>query len=713
MQRRTFLSFGSTPIFAGLLAACGGSGEDASVGPDDVPGVDPAKLSSVPDTISIDLALLQEEVGGRVRASVAVGAQAQASVPVNFYDAAGNFLGSAVTDDEGTVETDFPARRLVVAEAHTPHGVLLGMRFYSGLELMPVLYVDILQSVFVKVISHMTGRYNVSMYVLQDYFRVPSSINVLNIGHDEPLLNQTLAHSEWSTSRKPLGQYIDELAADIIDNVDDDSHFNVRFNSQVADDGLLGADLLSVDRDFVKEAASTAVDMIATAIPFPFVSPLLSFAFGQFASSIFPSGPDPFVEVRERLRKIEARLETIETLITETNWKTARREIARQFSVFVNVNEDLSKLQAAKKRHPDDDQSNSFEFRAYKAGLLELTASGFAARNNLRNATRELFGEGEHTDGGAIDYLLEVIRKKKFYSRTSEELYRHYLAYFISYQALGYLLFASSIIVRAQEEGESEDQVRRTLQSIQAELKEVVDRVVAHDVEPLPERINIDHAQKVAWMGSCGLIKNLRYFWPSNRQECGILSPGYPSTCQDFGYGYGQEGWAGPKPNIIFNQSAEAILQETRNFGVWRNPSKAEFEKSFFTEARYAGKKIDSYAAENGFSCFSSAAKMELKAFSNFPSKRGTGESYEDDLAQIPTQYRRAGYAGDNGAYYYLDCTRFDLRTNASHSRNVRNNYFNVTPRSLYAFFPVCSVGDAKLRSHLPWLHVAEVRKKS
>ena len=712
MDRRSFLSLGSLPIASALLAACGGgSSSDADL--DEIiydEGVDPATLSSVPDEFSVDTGFLLEQTAATVSASVVLGSEGVPGVEVNFYDAVGHLIGTAVTDKAGFVETDIPARRLVVAQARTPHGELLGMRLYSGLELMPVLHVDILQTVFVKVITNMVGRYNVSMYVLQDYFRVPHNMNVLNIGHDEPLLNQKLVHAEWLQTGSFLENYTENLAADIIDHIDDDSYANLRFNSRLADDSLQTPGLQFTEEDIVRKAGGFAVDLIAKAIPLPFAAPILKFGFDQFLGKRYPGEPDPFIEVRKRLQDIEAKLETIEKLIKEMHWREARERIASHFSVFVNVFKTLKDLGET---DPDQNQSGTYLFEKYETDLLALTDDG-VAENNLHTAKRLFFGQEEFRSASGIDKLISVIQSNKFYSGNSEELFRNYLAYFSYYQGLGYTLLACSYIVRIKNGKEPEEKAKSYLEYLNRELAKTNEAILAVDVAPLPERVNIDHANKVAWIGSCGLIKTIEEFWPSDRWKCLEMIQRFDDDiCIRGAYGEGLSGWKGPNVARQMARKDAYVSNAILEFGDWRSPSEQEFRLSFFDKAKSSSKKVNVYAAENGFSCFSRLANMELMAFSDYPANTGKSQR----LSKIPTRYRRAGSAGRDGAYYYLDCTGFDLETNKSGSNDVRyryNQFSRVTPPRYdpYIFFPACSVDDGKMARYLPWLTVQAARQK-
>ncbi len=729
MHRRKFISFTTAPALGALLTACGGDGNQSPDGntPIDA-GVDPSQLSSLPDHVPVDLAFLQQETGGQIRASVVLGVQAQAGVPVTFYDAAGNILGSAVTDELGLITTAFPARRLVVAEAHTASGPLLGMRFYSGDEFMPTLYIDVLQSVFVNVITKMMGKYNVSMYVLQDYFRLPNSLNVLNIGHNASSLDQRLVHTELEKSGQSLDKYIDTLSQDIISNINNDSHYNLRFNSLYQINGFQeNATLASFEEDIVQKAGKMAIDIISKASPIPFTSNLLEFAFGQFTSRIFPGGVDPFIEIQQRLQAIESKLQDLEYLIIETNWKVSRKSLSKYFTDFVNVKEHMENLRIFCKKNPGVTTSKLHD--DYEKSLLSLTANT-TAEGKLNTATRIFLGRDEFSGNACLDDLLKVIQSKKFYSEEAEYKYRGYLAFFVTYQSIGYLLLASSYILRCKNEKIPESHAIEYLEDLQRRMEEVIKSIDNIDVSPMPERVNIDHKNQLAWIGSCGLINAVIDFWPPSRKTCSnmgrakliINTPVY--VCYASDYGKGLDNWKGPVPSHEMKRETAHVKKETWEFGEWHSASADDFKASFYTDARRSGKKIDAYASENGFSCTSLPSKVAIKAFNNFPLPRANlvpDESlpeyfYSDGLAQIPTQYRRAGSAGSNGANYYLDCTRFDLRTQAVDSCNVRANYgtegvIAVYNPSRYVFFPTCKVTNSMARKYLPWVQVAAARK--
>ena len=240
MERRKFLNFGAGSALTALLSACGGGGGNGSSSDADAPteldetdtsvvvepALDPTTLSSVPAPINIDLAALLEVVDAPLRASVVLGEAAQVGVSVSFYDAAKNLLGSAVTDADGIAEIQQSARRAVFAEAQTAAGKLYGLHYYNGLESDPEIAIDILQTIIANVILEIAGKpnsYNVGSYVLQDYFRVPSDLNLLNIGHNYELLDQRLMDIDRKKSGLSIEKYSKEITNDIIKNINDDN----------------------------------------------------------------------------------------------------------------------------------------------------------------------------------------------------------------------------------------------------------------------------------------------------------------------------------------------------------------------------------------------------------------------------------------------------------------------------------------------------------
>lgn len=736
MQRRKFISLSTLPALGAMLAACGGASTD---GGDNVllpgetedsiieEGVHPSELSRTPEPIRIDFAYLQEEVRGQIRASVVLGTEAQVGVPVTFYDALGNVLGTGITNDEGIAITQLPARRLVAAEAHTSSGRLYGMRFYSGDELIPTIYIDVLQSILVNVVVQLVDQYNVSMYVLQDYFRVSSNTNLLNVGHFESSVDQRMVYAEWKKSGLQLDRYIDDMAKDIIDHVDDDGYYNLRFNSNFNSDGVLKKSYQKIEmEDIVKYAGQIGISAIAKAIPIPFASDILKFAFSQFTSAIYPAAPSPFVEVRERLQEIDAKISRIEKLIIESDWKKSKQNIADEFTDFVNVKQRMNDLEVFKKTNPQNIE-NSLQYKQYKEALLKLSEDG-AAQDKLRNAVRKFLGREHYYP--AIDDLLATLKEKKFFSKNSEYIYRGYLAYFLCYQSLGYALLASSYTVRYFEQkdeskADREERTRAILRDLERELLKLNDDIARIDTKKMPERVNIDHINGTAWIGSCGIISKIVDFWPPGRkapvERYMYQTNGryyYDSTEEN--YGRGMDGWGGPVPLIELRRSNAFVNEETIKFSDWRSPTEKEFKDSFHTNAKYIGKKIDVCAYGNGFSCTSESSKAEIKAFSFFPLPSSQDITLllphyirSDELAQIPTQYRRAGRAGSGGSNYYLDCTQFDLKNNGIYSRNVRNFYLGSGQNAYkFIFFPVCSLTEKNLIEYIPWLHVEAARSK-
>lgn len=204
------------PWIAGMLSGCGdGSSDDPLVSEDtDVtldPGVDPTTLKHTPEGIALDIDYLRQTTSQKVRCSVAVGEVMIPNAHVTFFDVTGEVIGEAITNEKGLAETDINARRMVAAEVTTEYGMLYGMRFYVGHEYQPVIYVDILQSIFVSVAKSIKEQLNVSAFLIQDYFALPYNLNIFNIGHSYPAIDQRLMAEDYISSGKTINDYINDF----------------------------------------------------------------------------------------------------------------------------------------------------------------------------------------------------------------------------------------------------------------------------------------------------------------------------------------------------------------------------------------------------------------------------------------------------------------------------------------------------------------------
>lgn len=710
MERRKFINFGMGAAVTTLVAACGGGSDhrDDEVDVDTSvvlePGVDPASLRSIPSPVDMDMAYLQQAIAATLRASVALGSVKQAGIAVDFYDASHQLLASAVTDIDGIAEADVQARRLVFAQARTAEGVLRGIHFYSGLELVPEVGIDILQTVFSDVMLRLVqdrNHYNIGMYVLQDYFRVPHDTNMLDIGHQFDLIDQRLVYADFQKSGLGLESYSRNLVNDIIDNINNDGYSNVKFNSHQGLGLQKRNELIQLVMDQVKNA-------ITGAIPNPIVSKLVGFAFGKFFDWINPnpSEPDPFDTIYAELLIIEDKINSLIDKANEVALTTALRDTMANFNDFSVVMRDMVLLEEEQKKKVDGNRRD-----LYASGLLALSAEPSngapTSRAKILQARDMFVGCQGQRESSVMKHLLDVVQKP-FYSRASEVKYRNYLEFYISYQAIAHLLLGASYIMRGQREGTPAQEISAKLVTLKNDFDYIASDISLLDVPSLPDRINIDHANKVAWVGTCGSIAELRHLWPASKKVTykrvidthQICINGECKTHWEYEFtpwqGEGLEGWAGPdiKRHMLGSKS---VTQEAFDFGSWRIPSLDEIRNSFYDEASRTRTKVDVYAKSAGFSAFSES--QEIPAF-NGP---GSG------LALVPARFRKAGgtiLSRDE----YLDLTTVDFSNNKIvGSAKATTIYDYGERRNVLTLLPVMTVSDALLDKYLPWRRFGQV----
>ena len=728
MERRKFLNFGAGSALTALLSACGGGGGNGSSSDADAPteldetdtsvvvepALDPTTLSSVPAPINIDLAALLEVVDAPLRASVVLGEAAQVGVSVSFYDAAKNLLGSAVTDADGIAEIQQSARRAVFAEAQTAAGKLYGLHYYNGLESDPEIAIDILQTIIANVILEIAGKpnsYNVGSYVLQDYFRVPNDLNLLNIGHNYELLDQRLMDIDRKKSGLSIEKYSKEISNDIIENINDDNYFNLKFNSKYNSSSQATQSISLQRNEIANEIIKSAKTLIVKSIPVPFASDLAGYAFGKFVDWIDPNPGvvNPFETIYASLAAIENKINSLTNRTEEIALTQSINNTMMNFSAFSNLTTELDRL---------NEKNNADRLNLYKKALIDLGSDiPGGPRDKTLIAHRMFVGCGEFERSAVIDQLTEVIKKKKFYSRTSENKYKSYLEFYLAKQAMAHIFLGASYIIRAKEYGETTSSVQAKLERLSDDFEKIILSIEELAVPTLPDRINIDHENKLAWVGICQSLYELKDLWPSDR-EVTYKKPSGRINCaggscrvEEITYskvqGAGMNDWSGL--NVQSNMQgtrnySHAINQETLNFGNWRTPTLSEVKKSFYDESSRLKLKVDVFAASNGFSSFTNNSYYELKAFNN----PATGR-----LACIPVDFRQAG-----GTFFvrekYLDLSSVNFENmEIIKSIKATSAYDWGQKRNVYAFLPTMTTASYILEKYLPWLHVAAVRNSN
>jgi hypothetical protein len=391
---------------------------------------------------------------------------------------------------------------------------------------------------------------------------------------------------------------------------------------------------------------------------------------GQALGLLVSQLPDPFEMVFEQLAGIEKSITDLTNRHIEDRFVDAKKELADCYVAFAYV--------ASLKKSGG---------KPYEEALLQLTDPASLNSTNLYKAEQRFFGEGLYAfSASPMKALLDWLQTKKFYSRTSQNDFNALLQYFCHHQTQAYLLLASSHLLRAFRAGENQALATEHLAVLSQKMASIAGKIGRWEIPDLPERVNIDHVNHLAWIGACGEISNFLEFmppdlcWQTHRYYNNI-----PRTCAEQflrgSNGSGQKDWAGPIPMVQMMKASAFVALETREwiYAYWRSPTEYQVKSSFIDDAKKHHKNVDVLAFENGFSCYSASAGMELKAFASQPN------SPYSDLALVPARYRKAGggYLQDS---VYLDCTLFDFRNLSGKSKNIYKAYLSKNHKN-YSFF--------------------------
>lgn len=724
MDRRKFLALSTHSSLAALLVACGG-GDDAAaplpdhpnaVDPDEVileEGVDPRSLSNLPSTQAADIEFLLQPIHHPVKASVFLGSQPQAGIQVDFYDLGNQYLGSAVTDISGMAYLEgVQARRFVLAEAHTRLGKLHGIKFMSDLMIHPEVYVDILQSSIVATANQLIEQqleHSVSTFIVSDYFGVPREINLLNVGHNYRLCDQRLMFAEFQTSGQSLHAFTQSISQDIVDHMYELEYKNTKYSQPL----LLRAS--STSSDLISDIIGIAQTGLQEAIQLPFVSGIAGYAFGKLMKEFFPTTEvDPFDEVRSRLNEIDAKLDQIKDLINETNYQNKKAALAEKFLDFYTTIDLKNKADA-------DNQHATDYAELYLKKLGSLTSDIYI--DKYTHANYLFFGCAPYQPEASILDASFAVINKKFYSHTSQQQYQALLEYYIGMQAQAFLVLAGAYIYAEFIKPEAQRNTQQLSQKLERLRKDFADisRNVTYIASPsLPDRLNIDHKNKLAWVGACKNIEELKDLWPNDKTITyrifshteRICSPGDgPVNCRNVDIydqikhqGQGEKDWKGPifSAHVVYQgpASMDATLFKMTGF-AWRIPSLEEVKKSFLDDANKQNGDIVEYAMKNGFSEYSTLQKKTVSAFFNADKR---------NFADIPLRFRKAGGGVFSGAPY-LDFTMVSFSNfKVVDSRKATTAYNQGADTNVLTCFPVSSVNDAFLDTYLPWRILAKVR---
>lgn len=730
MDRRKFLALSSSTSLAALLAACGG-GDDASaplpdspsaVDPDEVildEGVDPSSLSNLPSTQAADIDFLLQPMHHPLKASVVLGSQPQAGVQVDFYDLGNQYLGSAVTDISGMAYLEgVQARRFVLAEAHTSLGKLHGIKFMSDLMIHPEVYVDILQSSIVATANQLIEQsleHSVSTFIVSDYFGVPREVNLLNVGHSYRLCDQRQMFAEFQTSGQSLHAFTQSISQDIVDHMYDLEYRNTKYAHPQLHLQQLQSQSLSGSSDLISDIIKITQTGLEEAIGIPFVSGIAGYAFGKLMNEFFPiTEIDPFDEVRSRLNEIDAKLDQIKDLINETNYQNKKSTLAEKFLDFYTTI-DLKNKADADTKHATD------YAELYLKKLSSLTSDIHI--DKYTHANYIFFGCAPYQPEASILDASFAVINRKFYSHTSQQQYQALLEYYIGMQAQAFLVLAGAYIYEEFIKPESQrslQQLSKKLERLRKDFGEISKKLTTISSPALPDRLNIDHKNKLAWVGTCKNIAELKDLWPHDKTITyriyshteRICPPGDgPMNCRNVDIydqykhqGQGEKDWHGPvlSRHVVYQGSGsmDSALFQRPGFS-WRIPSLDDVKKSFLEDAKKQNGDIVEYAMKNGFSEYSTLQKKTVSAFFN---------ADKGNFADIPLRFRKAGggvFSGDP----YLDFTMVSFSSfKVVDSRKATTAYNHGADTNVLTCFPVSSVNDAFLDTHLPWRILAKVR---
>lgn len=728
MDRRKFLALSTSSSLAALLTACGG-GDDASaslpdspsaVDPDEVilyEGVDPSTLSNLPSTQAADIDFLLQPIQHPLKASVVLGSQPQAGVQVDFYDLGNQHLGSAVTDISGMAHLEgVQARRFVLAEAHTSLGKLHGIKFMSDLMIHPEVYVDILQSSIVATANQLIEQsleHSVSTFIVSDYFGVPREINLLNVGHSYHLCDQREMFTDFLASGQSLHAFTQSISRDIVDHMYDLDYRNTKYSYSHLKS--FQSQSLTNSSELISNIIQITQTGLEEAISIPFVSSIAGYAFGRLMDEFFPiTKINPFDEVRSRLNEIDAKLEQIKELINEKNYNDKKTLLASCFEDFYIA------IDLQYKAEKDTAGLTDYEDSYFKK-LESLTSQIYTDKYTKANYI--FFGCPPYQPESSILDAAFAVINRKFYSYTSQQQYKALLEYYIGMQAQAFLVLAGAYIYEEFKKPENQrnlSQLQRKLERLRKDFENISKKVESISTPDLPDRLNIDHKNKLAWVGGCKNIEELKDLWPSDKSITYriyshsevICAPGNgAANCRNVDFydftkhqGLGEKDWHGPvlSRHVVY-QGSKSMISELFNMKgfSWRIPSLEDVKKSFLDDAVKQNGDIFEYAMNNGFSEYSTFQKKTVSAFFN---------ADKNKFLDIPVRFRKAGggvFTGDP----YLDFTMISFSNfRVVDSRKATTAYNHGADTNVLTCFPVSSVTDAFLDTHLPWRILAKVR---
>lgn len=697
MHRRKILLAALAPAVSSLIA-CGGGGEKSEWGEDipvepNEPGVSAEALASLPTPIEIPMSYLTEVVADFCDVQVLLGAEKQAKVIVSLFDAQEKLFGTVLTDADGNARFKGNIPRYVRVEANTLSGPLqsYGLVDQSGVE--NTITVNVFQSLWLRVGDRLQAPLNVTNYAVRDYFSMGEQV-LEDFTVDSSVFSQVLLAEDWKASGRSLASYLDELADELVGNIDIDNQTDLRFqrNQTIALATSSSAVVQRVNPDEVlpmdqiKELVGFVIGLVGDAIPVPFASKLFKFFAGMGWKELSKSDKDGFGSIQSSIAEIQSGIREILSAQKQTDVLQHMLKLAARYDDFVEYRNIVrgmrEQVESGARTEADFDSRHEDE-------LNILIAKNSGAK--LGEAARHFFGCDNYDGLSIVQSIIDLVRLRKFYGQPSQDLYLRYLDYFALQQSAAYLAWAGAMALDAKTKGHTASRISADLALAHTHMKRVNAMIEELRVPKLPERVFIDYANSTAWVGVCNDWESVRDFFSTDTQlREDIYDARTKKTVT------GDRGWG------INNQKLMAKTLEARTqngvplaaikFGDWTLPTVAQLKASFFDGGKQSKKRIDVYAYEQGVSQGTPFFRPGIKSAIEVVTKQDNKSRYKKNdiwynTGAVAKVVKFNNYSIDNHAWlmYYFEGSTAYLK--------------NLT----HAYFPVASISEAKLNEYLPW----------
>ena len=670
MQRRHFLRNMGYPVAGLALSACGG-GDSDDIYPDEEGltegvvtevGPETSFADNLPAPIRYELSYLLESSGEVLSANVFLGDAPVAATVVDFYDASGKLLASAVTDALGQCVTGLIAPRYVRALAHTNAGALEGFAHYFDLR-TGSLEINLIQDLVIRVQAALGGSgYNVAAGVILPYFGLNQSQSLECMRPGNANFSLALMAADWKASQVSLAQFLQRFATDMIDHLEDESHVNTAYRPLST--GALQGPFNWSGKEQIAMARKFLETVIGKAVKLPYANEIFSFFWDRLVNDQIPEEEtiDPLVEISNQLVELRNEIAALTTLVKELDLKDTWIRIAGHFDTFIN---------AEKKA------KNSLNDKASLQDLLNTYQKAIDSAGDLDTAARLFFGCDNYMDDQSLVFSLNrVLQDKKYFTRLSGEYYQRYLSLFVLQQtaACTLLTAAETAIGKFHNRSESVTAKRIGVHKNRCDL--ILEQVTALSIELLPERIFVDHQLSLAWVGACSAVEDWRRFIPT-----GVKVVSFNGGKID----YDGRGWGLSNRTYMKDLPDNATNEEVLVWGNWRLPLLEETKARLLSRANAAKKDIRDYASAQLVpeSVPFHLAKVSRLATVVTDSSRKYLNRFSENFGakvDVVSFAEKKVYSQRLLAYAYRD------------------------DKHVYAYFPVCDVDETKLTPHLPWL---------